>query len=311
MLSKLAYLALCRSTQLLVLLARGDAAKDLEVLVLRHQPRRAVSAASTPQAPTRRPRPPRGAQPGTATLPLVVLLRHSGHAAGLASAAGRRRLDLPAPRNRTTAPRQELQRLIVRLASENPRWGDQRIPGELLGLGMRVSATAIPTTLRRHGLDPTPRPTVTTWRALLRQQAAGILAGDLLHRRHRLAATTLRLVLHRPGHSPGPPGRGDGQSQHHPGHPAGPHNLLLGLEDQARRVRFLVRDRHATFCRSFDEVFRAEGDEVLVTPVQAPNANAYSERWLPTVRTQCLAWLLIVGCGHLEQVLRIYVRHDT
>ena len=48
---------------------------------------------------------------------------------------------------------------------------------------------------------------------------------------------------------------------------------------------------------------------MLVTPVQAPNANAYAERWVRTVRTECLDWLLIVSRGHLEQVLRIYVRH--
>jgi putative transposase len=86
-------------------------------------------------------------------------------------------------------------------------------------------------------------------------------------------------------------------------------NLLLGLEDQAHRVRFLVRDRDATLCRSFDEVFRSEGAEVLVTPVPAPNANAYAERWIRTVRAECLDWLLISGRGHLEQVLRVYVAH--
>jgi putative transposase len=64
------------------------------------------------------------------------------------------------------------------LARENPRWGYQRIQGELIRLGLRVSATAIRTTLRRHGLDPTPRPTATTWRAFLRRQAAGIVACD-------------------------------------------------------------------------------------------------------------------------------------
>jgi putative transposase len=74
-------------------------------------------------------------------------------------------------------------------------------------------------------------------------------------------------------------------------------------------VRFLVRDRDAKFCRSFDDVFRAEGADVLVTPVQAPNANAYAERWVRTVRAECLDWLLIVGRRHLEQVLRIYVEH--
>jgi hypothetical protein len=64
------------------------------------------------------------------------------------------------------------------LATENPRWGDQRIKGELLRLGVRVAATAIRTTLRRHRLDPAPRRTTTTWRVFLRQQAAGIVACD-------------------------------------------------------------------------------------------------------------------------------------
>jgi len=76
-----------------------------------------------------------------------------------------------------------------------------------------------------------------------------------------------------------------------------------------RRVRFLIRDRDTKFCRGFDDVFRSEGANVLVTPVQAPNANADAERWVRTVRTECLDWLLIVSRGHLEQVLRIYVRH--
>jgi transposase InsO family protein len=86
-------------------------------------------------------------------------------------------------------------------------------------------------------------------------------------------------------------------------------NLLLRLEDQGRRVRFLVRDRDAKFCRGFDDVFGSEGARVLVTPVQAPNANAYAERWVRTIRTECLDWLLIASRGHLEQVLRIYVRY--
>jgi putative transposase len=65
-------------------------------------------------------------------------------------------------------------------------------------------------------------------------------------------------------------------------------NLLLALEERGRHVRFLVRDRDAKFCRSFDDVFRAEGAEILLTPVQAPTANAFAERWVGTVRAECL-----------------------
>ena len=71
-----------------------------------------------------------------------------------------------------------MQQLIVRLATENPRWGYQRIKGELLRLNVPVSATAIRTTLHRHGLDPAPRRAMTTWRSFLRDQAAGIVACD-------------------------------------------------------------------------------------------------------------------------------------
>jgi putative transposase len=86
-------------------------------------------------------------------------------------------------------------------------------------------------------------------------------------------------------------------------------NLLVVLGERGRRLRFVLRDRDAKFTRSFDDVFCAEGAEIVVTPVQAPNANAYAERWIRTVRAECLDWLLIVGRGHLEQVLRVYVQH--
>jgi putative transposase len=86
-------------------------------------------------------------------------------------------------------------------------------------------------------------------------------------------------------------------------------NLLLMLSERGWRLRFVLRDRDAKFSRTFDDVFRSEGAEVLLTPVRAPNANAHAERWIRTVRAECLDWLLIVGRGHLEQVLRVYVQH--
>jgi putative transposase len=78
-------------------------------------------------------------------------------------------------------------------------------------------------------------------------------------------------------------------------------NLLLGLGERGREVQFVVHDRDTKFCRSFDDVFCSEGAEVLLTPVQAPRANAYAERWVRTVRAECLDWLLVTGRSHLEQ----------
>jgi putative transposase len=86
-------------------------------------------------------------------------------------------------------------------------------------------------------------------------------------------------------------------------------NLIAVLDGQAGAFRFLIRDRDTKFTRAFDDVWRSTGVEIIRTPVQAPNANAVAERWIRTVRAECLDWLLIVGRGHLEQVLRVYIEH--
>jgi putative transposase len=307
-LSKLAYLTLCRSVQLLTQLARGDAAKDLEILVLRHQlivlrrqtPRPRLEPADRALLAAVSRVLPRTRWSCFFVTPDTLLRWHRRMVAGAWTyprrGPGRPPID------------HDVQQLILRLGRENPRWGYQRIKGELLRLGTQASVTAIRTTLRRHGLDPAPRRAATTWRAFLRQQAAGIVACDLLHRRHGLAVAAVCAVLHRTGHPPGPPGRGD------PNPNAAwvtqqARNLLLVLGERGRRMRFLIRDRDAKFCRGFDDVFCSAGVEVLLTPVQAPNANAYAERWIRTVRAECLDWLLIVSRRHLAQVLRVYVAH--
>ncbi len=85
-------------------------------------------------------------------------------------------------------------------------------------------------------------------------------------------------------------------------------NLIMELSEQ-HRFRFLIHDRDTKFSHAFDEVFRTEGIRVIRTPVQAPNANAYAERWVRTVRAECLDRILILGQRHLEHVLRLYRRH--
>jgi transposase InsO family protein len=86
-------------------------------------------------------------------------------------------------------------------------------------------------------------------------------------------------------------------------------NLVVDLAEHGRSFRFLIRDRDAKFTASFDEVFASEGIEVIKAPVRSPRANAYAERWVGTVRRECLDSILVLGQRHLEAVLRDYVRH--
>ena len=85
-------------------------------------------------------------------------------------------------------------------------------------------------------------------------------------------------------------------------------NLVMQLGDE-QPFRFLIHDRDAKFSHTFDELFRSEGIKVIRTPIQAPNANAYAERWVRTLRADCLDRILILGRRHLEHVLRVYRQH--
>ena len=308
MLSKLAYLAVWRSIQLLVRLARADAAKDLEILILRHQ-----------LSVLRRLTPCPRLEPADRALLAAVsrVLPRSRWSCFLVQPetllGWHRRLVAGAwtyPHRQTGRPPLDpvVQQLIVRLAAENPRWGYQRSKGELQRLGVQGLSDRDP-----HDTPPArARPRATTGDHDLESVPARAGRRDrgvrLLHRRHHLAAAAVCAVLHRAGHSSDPCGRGDRQPRRRLVTQQA-RNLLLVLDERGRRVRFLLYDRDARFTRSFDDVFRSEGGEVLVPPVRAPKANAYAERWVRTVRAECLDWLLIVGRGHQEQVLGVYTQH--
>ncbi len=184
--------------------------------------------------------------------------------------------------------------MVLRLAWENPTWGYRRIHGELYRLGYQIGASTMWTILRRAGVDPAPKRSALTWRQFLRAQARGVLAVDFftvdtvwLHR-------AVCAVCDRGGDPPGPRARGDSAS-------GGARvaqqarNLLMELGEDLGRFRFLIGDRDTKFTAAFDAVSAAEGIEVLRTPVRAPRANAYPERWVGTVRREVLDRMLIFG----------------
>ncbi|MGH2767207.1 MAG: integrase [Actinomycetota bacterium] len=194
----------------------------------------------------------------------------------------------------------ETVELIIRLARENPRWGYMRIRGELLKLSVRVSATSIRTVLRRVGLGPAPRRSGPSWSEFLRAQARGILALDFFTVETAWLRTLYVLFaielgsrrVHVLGVTTNPGSAWVTQQAR---------NLAVG--ERLREIRFVIRDRDSKFSGPFDEVFRTEGVRVVKTPIRAPKANAFAERWVGTARRECLDHLLIIGRGHLDRVL--------
>ena len=83
----------------------------------------------------------------------------------------------------------------------------------------------------------------------------------------------------------------------------------MNLDGHSPAIRFLIRDRDAKFSVPFDTVLRSEGIRIIRTPIRAPNANAYAERVIETIRAECLDWTLILGRRHLDRTLRTYVDH--
>jgi transposase InsO family protein len=202
----------------------------------------------------------------------------------------------------------EISVLVLRLARENPRWGYQRIVGELHGLGITVSATTVRKILRLAGLGPAGQRAGLSWRAFLRAQAKSMLAVDFftvetvsLQRLYVLSFIELASRrVHLAGCTANP--TGDWVTQQ-------ARQIAWTLRERSTPLRFLIRDRDSKFTHDFDTVFRSEGIEIIRTPVRAPKANAIAERFVRTVRSECLDWLLIVNRRHLERVLRVYVDH--
>jgi putative transposase len=305
---RLAYLMLARVLSWLVLLARSDPAKDVEILVLRHEvavlrrsntrPRmswldRAVLSALSRLLP-----------PPLRQLRLVsprTLLRW--HARLVA-----RRWTYPHQRPGRPPTPPPIRALVLRMARENPGWGYRRIQGELVGLGHRIAASTVWAILKAEGLDPAPRRSGPTWRQFLTVQAHAILAVDFAHVDTLFLRRLYVLIVieherrrvHIAGITAHPTGVWVTQQAR---------NLLMDLGDRADRFHFLIRDRDSKFTTAFDAVFAGADIRIIRTPIRAPRANAVAERFIGTLRRECLDHLLITGPRHLAAVLREYVQH--
>jgi transposase InsO family protein len=204
-----------------------------------------------------------------------------------------------------------IRALVLRMARENPTWGYRRIQGELVGLGHQIAASTVWKILKAAGIDPAPQRSGPAWRQFLTAQAHTILAVDFAHvdtvflRRLYILVVIEhgRRRVHLAGITAHPTGAWVTQQAR---------NLLMDLGDRADQFRFLIRDRDSKFTAAFDAVFAGAEIRIIRTPVRAPRANAIAERFIATLRRECLDHLLIAGPRHLAAVLGEYVEHyDT
>jgi putative transposase len=300
------YLAVRALLGALVRSKRGLDTKDIELLVLRHEleilrrqvarPKlRAVDRALLSAASAHLPRSSRSVLLVT---PRTLLRWHR--------ALVRRKWRQPTRRAGRPPLSGEVGELVVRLARENPRWGDRRICGELRKLGFRVSPTSIRRLLAQARLEPAPR----------RSARAGVsscgrrrrASSPVISSQSRLSCFVASMCCSS--------SRTSSRRVWLAGCTRNPtrewvsrqaRNLGLNFSDQ--RIRFLIRDRDSKYSGPFDEVFRSEGIRIVKTPVRAPQANAIAERFVRTVRSECLDWLLVLNRRQLEHVLRVFVEH--
>jgi putative transposase len=202
----------------------------------------------------------------------------------------------------------EVEQWIVRMAQENSTLGYDKLEGELRKLGFEVSATPIRTVLLAHGIPPAPERQRhgSSWRTFLKHYQEPMLACDFftietaflktVHVAFFIHLSTRRVYL--AGCTTQPDAAWVTQQAR---------QLVWELDESGLLIRYLIHDHDTKFTRAFDTVFAAQGVEIIHTPLQAPNANAFAERWVRTVREECLDRLLVWNQRHLRRVLIEYI----
>jgi putative transposase len=206
----------------------------------------------------------------------------------------------------------EVEALIVRFARENSGWGYDRIVGALSNLGHAVSDQTVGNILRRYGISPAPkRSQTTTWSDFIASHLA-VLAGtdfftvEVLTWRG-LATYYVLFFIHLESRRVTPAGLTR--------HPTSEWMLQMARNatDESsgvlRGLRFLLHDRDTKFCAAFLDLLRSSGIRPLALPPRSPNLNAFSERWVCSVRQECLSKLILFGEASLRRALTEYIEH--
>lgn len=206
----------------------------------------------------------------------------------------------------------EVEQLIVRMAQENPGFGYDRIVGALANLGYEVSDQTIGNVLKRHGLPISPeRKKTTTWAKFIRSHLA-VLAGtdffsvEVLTCRGLvtyyvlffLHLETRRIEI-----------AGITQHPKEPWMMQVARNVTMESWGFLKNCRYLIHDRDKKYTASFREILRTGNVKALPIPPRSPNLNAYCERWVKSVKSECLSRLILFGEGSLRRALREYVEH--
>jgi putative transposase len=206
----------------------------------------------------------------------------------------------------------EVEGLIVRMAEENRSWGYDRIVGALANLGHTVSDQTVGNVLRRHGLPPAPeRKHTTTWAAFIRAHLAVLAGTDFF----AVEVLTLRglvtyyvlFFIHLESRKVDIAG-----ITVHPDQPwmqQMARNVTMEGCGALRDCRYLLHDRDAKFTCSFRAIIRSGQVKTLALPAHSPNLNAYAERWVRSVKEECLSKIILFGERSLRRALSEYVEH--